>query len=322
MIKISADLFDSPEPQIMRGLVAEWPAVKAGVSSVEALQAYLLGFDQRFPLTVYEASSETKGRLFYNSDYSGFNFDRKRRLLSDVLDDLNGCKEQADQTTYYVGSTMVKRWLPGFDDANKLELGDRDYINSVWLGNRSVIAPHFDFPSNIACVLCGRRRFTLFPPEHYENLYVGPFDFNPSGQPISMVDIKAPDYDAFPKYKKAEADARVYELEAGDAIYIPSMWWHSVEALGDFNLLSNYWWRATPSYLGSPLAAMQHAMLSFHDLPPEQLVVWKNLFSQLIFDRDDHSIEHIPSAIRGMLGEIDEATAVRIRRAIADALKG
>ena len=57
------------------------------------------------------------------------------------------------------------------------------------------------------------RRFTFFPPEQLENLYVGPIDFSPAGQPISLVDILNPDYAKFPKYKNAEDAALFADLE-------------------------------------------------------------------------------------------------------------
>ncbi|GIR40175.1 MAG: hypothetical protein CM15mP51_09550 [Porticoccaceae bacterium] len=129
------------------------------------------------------------------------------------------------------------------------------------------MAPHYDFPTNIACSVAGRRRFTFFPPEQLENLYVGPIDFSPAGQPISLVDILNPDYAKFPKYKNAEDAALFADLEIGDAVLVPSMWWHHVEAKDNLNVLVNYWWRTTPNYMGSPLNVLQHAILGLRDLP-------------------------------------------------------
>lgn len=319
--ELTEEVLKSTQPVILKGLVSDWPAVQAGLKSNKHFKDYILGFDCNTPLTVYHGPSDIKGRLFYNSDYSGFNFSRKRQTLSSVLEAIFLESSKLDPETYYVGSTLISHWLPGFEQQNTIDLGGRPHLNSVWLGNRSVVAPHFDFPTNIACAVAGKRRVTLFPPEQTDNLYIGPFELTPSGQPISLVDLRAPDLQAFPKYKDAQASSITVELEAGDALLIPSMWWHSVEALCDFNVLVNYWWRATPAYLGSPLAALQHALLSFDQLPPEQLSAWKELFNRYVFERNDDVTDHIPEQIRGVLSGVDEKMATQIRRALAQSLK-
>ena len=78
-----------------------------------------------------------------------------------------------------LGSTTVDTCLPGFREHNDVPLGDRSALMSLWLGNRTRIAAHFDLPDNLACVVAGRRRFTLFPPDEIDNLYVGPLDLTP-----------------------------------------------------------------------------------------------------------------------------------------------
>jgi hypothetical protein len=189
------------------------------------------------------------------------------------------------------------------------------------MGNRSRIAAHYDFASNIACCVAGRRRFTLFPPEQLENLYVGPLDFNPAGQPISLVDFKNPDFEKFPKFKKALDSAIEVELEPGDALLIPSMWWHHVEALEEFNVLVNYWWRNSPRFLGSPLNVLQHAVMGLRDLPPEQKKVWQRLFEHYVFESNDENFEHIPKHSKGVLNEMSEQMANEIRNLLVDRLK-
>lgn len=56
--------------------------------------------------------------------------------------------------------------------------------------------------------------------------------------------LDAPELDRFLRYAEAMAAAQVAELEPGDAIFIPYMWWHGVQALDPFNLLVNYWWNS------------------------------------------------------------------------------
>ncbi|MDB4261081.1 cupin-like domain-containing protein [Porticoccaceae bacterium] len=317
---IPHEVLTSSQPLVLRGLISDWPLVTAAKNSPKEAADYLLSFDSGKPLTAMVGDAAIKGHIFYNSDLSGFNFEYQRLRLVEVLERLADHRNSDAPPTFYVGSTNVDHWLPGFRQHNDLNLADYNPIASVWIGNRSRISAHYDFPTNIACCAVGRRRFTLFPPEQLENLYVGPIDVTPAGQPISLVDFNDPDYQRFPKFRQALASAQVVELEPGDAILIPSMWWHHVEALEPLNVLVNYWWRDTPRYLGGPLNVLQHAILGLRDLPPEQREVWKQLFDYYVFNPDPEHIAHIPEQARGVLNPIDEATAKKIRTMLAQKL--
>ena len=159
----------------------------------------------------------------------------------------------------------------------------------------------------------GRRRFTLFPPEQIGNLYMGPLDFNPAGQAISMVDLARPDLERYPRFAEALAHAQVAELDTGDAIFIPSMWLHDVEALAPFNVLVNYWWRQSPAWMDTPQNTLMHALLSMRELPPEQRAIWKGLFDHYVFASDGSEAAHLPPAARGILAPLDADGARRVR---------
>ena len=73
-------------------------------------------------------------------------------------------------------------------------------------------AAHWDQPQNIACVISGRRRYTLFPTEQIKHLYIGPLDRTPAGAPVSLVDFEQPDFGRFPLFREALAHAEVAEL--------------------------------------------------------------------------------------------------------------
>lgn len=186
------------------------------------------------------------------------------------------------------------------------------------MGNRSRIAAHFDNTDNVACVVAGERTFTIFPPDQWENLYIGPLEFNPAGQPISLVDFKEPDFKRFPKFKTALENAYEANLKPGDAIYIPSMWWHHVEALAAFNLLQNYWWRNAPEVAGNPTDALVHAMLTIKDLTLEQRGAWRDIFERLIFEPINN--EHIPEHAKGFLKTLDEEQAEKMRKLLLGGL--
>jgi hypothetical protein len=220
----------------------------------------------------------------------------------------------------YIGSTNVDHWLPGFREQNDLPVRHLEPLASIWIGNQSRVSAHYDFPSNVACVVAGQRRFIVFPPEQLANLYVGPLDFTPAGQPISLVDFHAPDYERFPKFREAVKTAQMSLLEPGDAIIVPSMWWHHVEALHAFNVLVNFWWRSSPSYMGPPLSVLQHALLGLRDLPAAQRRQWRELFDFYVFNPDPGNFGHIPESARGVLNPIDEPTARQIRKMLRDKL--
>ena len=311
---ITDDILSSCEPVVIRGLVADWPAVRAGLESVQAGFAYLRALCRDATVGAWLGPPEIEGRFFYNADMSGFNFRPQRLKLSAVLDDLERQHDVARPPAIYVGSTTVDTCLPGFRDANDVTLGDRQALMSIWIGNRTRIAAHHDLPDNLACVVAGHRRFTLFPPSELPNLYIGPLDLTPAGQSISLVDFAFPDLDRFPKFTQALAHAQVVDLGPGDAVFIPSMWWHHVEALDRFNVLVNYWWRQSPAHMDSPMNALLMAMLSVRDLPQQQRRAWQQLFDHYVFAADEHTCAHIPRSARGGLLPLDP-DAARVLRA-------
>jgi hypothetical protein len=316
---VDADLFKTiklrERPAVLRGLVRAWPATEAGLESAQALSAYLKAFASGHAAPLFEAPASIKGRFFYNEALTGLNFESKRALLSDVLDRL--CHELGNQSApaLYSGSASLPIFFPGFSNANHLQslITAASVRESIWIGNRTCIAAHFDNIDNLACVVGGRRRFTLFPPEQIKNLYVGPLDLTPAGQPITLVDIRNPDLERFPRYAKALEVAEVAELGPGDAVYIPALWWHNVEALADFNVLVNYWWRDVADYFESPSMSLLHCLLTVKSLPPEQRRGWKALFDYLIFQTEGSALEHLPPQVQGLFGELTQANADRIR---------
>jgi len=317
---IPAEVLSSAEPLLLKGLVADWPLVKAGRESVVAGCDYLRKYYKDATIGALYGLPETHGRVFYNEDMSGFNFQRVMVKLDKVLAELEAREEDQNPPMFYVGSTTVDTCLPGFRAENDVQFADVEPLASIWLGNRSRIAAHYDVPDNLACNAVGRRRFTLFPPGQIGNLYVGPVDFTPAGQAISLVDFSNPDPNRFPKFAAAVDNARVADMEPGDALFLPSMWWHHVEGTEPFNVLINYWWRRTPAYLGMPAGALDHAMMTIRDLPHEQRKAWLAAFRHYVFDSGDDATGHIPEDKRGVLAPLDEASARRMRAELLNKL--
>jgi hypothetical protein len=219
----------------------------------------------------------------------------------------------------YIGSTDLDDYFPGLRSENDLGLdpaafGEEPPIASIWIGNRTVAAAHYDMSNNVACCVAGRRRFTLFPPDQVANLYPGPLEPTPGGQVVSMVDLRSPDLDRFPRAAEALAAAQVADLEPGDVLVYPALWWHQVEALEPFNVLVNYWWNTSPGFMDTPQTTLLHALLSLRDRPEHEKAGWKALFDYYVFGPADQAGAHLPPEVRGDLGPLDERRA-RVLRA-------
>lgn len=299
-------------PFIIRGLVADWPLVQAGLQSPRTARDYLLARARDVPFAVSVGPPGHDGRMFYDAAMA-MNFQMARGKLVDIFGSIDANESRTDPPSMYLASIDVPGHFDGVDHENPLDLGQRDPVKSLWIGTSTRIAAHNDFPDNLACCVAGRRRFTLFPPDQFRNLYLGPIDNTPAGRAVSMVDFHAPDFAAHPGFSEALGHAQVAELEPGDALFIPSMWWHHVEGLSRFNILLNYWWRDTPRFLGQPQDALNHAILSIRDLPPEDRAIWRDLFDHYVFARTPDMSDHIPAHARGVLAPLTAETAGRLR---------
>jgi len=299
-------------PVVMRGLCSDWPLLRHRDAPDLAID-YLKAHDQGAPVTAFVADAEHAGRLFYNEQISELNFQPIRTTLTDVLDRLRQARGMPKPPTIYMGSMALNHCLPEIKAANSLPSHDLVTSVRIWIGNASRVAAHHDVLDNIACVCAGKRRFTLFPPDQLANLYLGPLDLTPAGQQVSLVDPDQPDLARFPRYAEALEHAQQAELEPGDAIYIPSMWWHQVSALSRFNILINHWWRDQPAWMGAPADVLKHALLNLRDLPRRQRIAWQTIFNHYIFDPPEDALAHIPESQRGMLGGLDEDQARQLR---------
>ena len=299
-------------PFVIRGLVRDWPLVQAGLVSARAARAYLVKRARPVPFSVSLGQPGKDGRLFYDAAME-MNFREARGKLTDIFAGMDANEGRPEAPAIYLGSIDVPTHFTTVVAENAVDLGTREPIVSLWIGTQTRIAAHNDFPDNLACCAAGRRRFTLFPPEQFANLCLGPIDNTPAGRAVSMVDFHAPDLGRHPRFAEALGAAQVAVLEPGDALFIPSMWWHHVEGLAPFNVLMNYWWRDTPRWLGQPQDALNHAILSIRDLPPEDKAIWRALFDHYVFENGPEVTAHIPDGGRGILGPLDPAAAGRLR---------
>jgi hypothetical protein len=306
------------EPVVMRNLVPDWPVVRAGRESPRAFVDFIKRLDRHFTVPIIEVPPGLNGRLFYRDDMSGFNFERRVAGISETLERLLASAAEPEPVSLFIESMRTEQYLPDFAPAHLNPLLPPTVLPRIWIGNRVTVQTHYDLLENIACVVAGRRRFTLFPPEQIANLYMGPVEFTPSGTPISMVSLHEPDLKRYPRFTEALRHARQAELEPGDAIYIPYAWWHHVESLTPLNALVNFWWNETAS-AGSPYSVLLHAALKLRDLPAPQRAAWRAFFDHLVFKDPDEALAHLAPEHRGLLGPPSASRAREVREILSQA---
>ncbi len=300
------------EPFIVRGLASEWPLVRAGQDSPAAARQYLLRHRRERAVSANIGAHGGDDRLFYDAEM-GMNFRMEQGPLEGFLDAMANAEANPNAPVIYLSSIDMRDYFTGLAEENCLPLGARRAIESIWIGTRTCIAAHNDVPDNLAVCAIGQRRFTLFPPEQFPNLYLGPLENTPAGRPVSMVNLRNPDFAAHPRFRDALAQARQADLEPGDALFIPSLWWHHVEGLAPFNILVNYWWRDAPPYLGKPEDALFHAILALRDLPQAEKARWQALFDHYVFANGAEVTNHLPENGRGILAPLTPETAGQVR---------
>lgn len=308
-------------PTILKGAARDWPLVRAGLESPECAVDYLLRFHGGQPVVGYTADPAARGRFHYNADATALNFRGERVAFDVFVARMLDQRGMPDAPALYIGSTDLDTFFPGFRADNELKpsgnlFAQHPPLASIWLGTRTVAAAHFDMSNNAACCAVGHRRFTLFPPEQVANLYPGPLAPTPGGQVVTMVDFGAPDLDLYPNFAEAAAAGEVAELEPGDLLVYPALWWHQVEALDDFNVLVNYWWNAAPDFLDTPMTTLLHAMLALRDRPEHEKAAWRAMFDYYIFGPPERPAAHLPAAARGPLAPLDAMGARQLRALI------
>lgn len=303
-------------PVVLRGQVADWPAVAAGRASDCALVEYLSREPSARPVQAIAAAPSEGGRFFYTPDLARLNFVRGAGRLEAFLADLLSASAMPEPPAMAVQSEDLASLLPAFTRDNRLALLP-DVAAKIWIGNRIRVGTHYDAKENVACCVAGQRRFTLYPPDQIANLYPGPFELTPAGIPVSMVDPAAPDLTRYPRFAEAARHAAASTLEPGDAVYIPYGWWHAVDSLAPVSMLVNYWWTpGQPEGIGGPYEGLLHALLAFRHLPAEQRAVWRGIIDYYVFEDDGDPSAHLPAHAKGVIGPPSPAIFAQMKAII------
>ena len=109
-------------PVVIRGLVAEWPAVRAAQLSPRALMSYLAPFDAGAQIEVFFGDAAIAGKYYYGAGLQGFNFERRVMGFGAALQAILAALEAPDGKSVYAGSAPCRECLPGFAPDNLMPL--------------------------------------------------------------------------------------------------------------------------------------------------------------------------------------------------------
>lgn len=317
-----AMLVERGTPLVLRGLCAHWPMVQAARRSDTEFAKLLAAHDSGAAVDTLLMPPEANGLVGYDATLEGFNYQHFKVSVTDVLTRLaQYSRREGPVHGVALQSAPIAGCLPGLLADHAIEGLPATIAPRLWLGNRVTTPAHFDAFHNIAVVVCGRRRFSVFAPEQVRNLYIGPLDFAPTGAAISLADLDD-DTAQFPRLALAREHALVAELAPGDALYLPPLWWHHVASLERLNALVNFWWQPTLADGRAPspgIVALLHARLAFAGLPTHERQAWRALLEHYVFGEEDPAA-HIPEARRGVLGALDAQALAALRQRIANSL--
>ena len=308
-------------PVVLRGLVTDWPIVAAGRLSPSAVRDHLKPLDIGGEIEAFFGTTAIAGKYFYTEDMKGFNFERRRMKFSSALESIVSSVVAPGSPSIYVGSVPANDFLPGFAASNPIPLLNPGIGPRIWIGHAANVSSHYDTVDNLACVAVGTRRFTLFAPQLIDKLYVGPIDNTMAGQPVSLAASSEPDKDRFPLFEQIRDHSLVAELESGDALYLPKLWWHQVESNAPFNVLVNYWWDAFRLGPDAPYTSMLLAMITIAERPAVERQAWQAFFDHYVFRGQGHPLAHLPAEQHGILGSLKENYG-KIRARVMHLLRG
>ncbi len=303
--------------------MAHWRAVEKAKEGDRGIAEYLAGFGGGKPLEVLIGPPEIGGRFFYRDDMQGFNFQRQHVPLPNLVGELLKLAESEAEAPHaiYANAAAAPEHLPGWAEANPLDLPPPDAVPRLWIGNATQVATPFRRLAQPGGVRGGA------PPLH-------PVPARAGGEPLSRAARqyagRAAQFDGRSRRARSGALSALRrgagacaggELEPGDALYIPTIWWHHVRAFDRLNVLVNYWWSYDSS--ATPFVALVHALMSVRDLPPAQKQAWRAWFDHLVFGEDaDQAAAHLPAHAQGVMGPASNERTEKIRHYLLMTLSG
>jgi hypothetical protein len=211
-------------PALIRGEMADWPALKRWTPQ------YLRDKIGSTPIQ-YQGGREKGENYERNKDAHA------RTMPFDAFIDLitQGDAGNDAYITAYNNKLNGEALKPLEDDLGFFDqILTRQVANPngmMWIGPAGTFTPlHHDLTNNLLVQVVGRKRVILVSPDEWPNLYNDRHVF-------SMVKDLAAIEESFEAAR--DIGALAFDLEPGDALFIPIAWWHQVRSL-DFSVSITY----------------------------------------------------------------------------------
>lgn len=314
------DLVASGRPAVLAGAFDHWPITRERSDGLGRLD--YLAERMGDALVAYACIPERdEGLLFYEHEGSQKpNYSEVRCRFREFAESLCSAIAVGSSKVSYLQSLSLVDAAPKLAAEMALPFlpAALNPNARLWVGRGGNRTPmHYDAYHNMACLLAGKKRFVVVPPEHLRDLYIGSLSKTPGGSPVSMVNFRSPDHDRFPRYAKAMESAEVIDLDAGETLFLPAFWFHYVES-SDLNVLVNFWWDDVPAVQSAHAAAcFQHALLTLRDLPPRRRAIAKLFFDHFVFQEDGDPYAHLARDQQGWAGTRTPQEDRQLREAVA-----
>ena len=224
------EYYATNRPVILVDEIADWPALGWTPDRLKALVGAA-------PVAVQAGRNA-------NYDYERYKDDRTATMPFDQFIDriAQGAGNDVYLTAYNASSNL-EAIKPIFADVRpmpKFLTSDGDMPHGMpWIGGAGTFTPlHHDLTNNLLIQVVGRKRVTLVPAAEVMKLRNDKHVFS------AWRDLDNPDSEALKQGHFGAIRRHVFDLEPGEALFIPVGWWHQITAL-DFSVsltATNFLW--------------------------------------------------------------------------------
>lgn len=282
------------EPVVLTGCMEDWKLYRElrAAGTYEQKMAVLGSLIGERPVTFHRLPKEHKGQFHFQPD----NLERltfgKGTKQADVPFDafasqaLHSLQGQSEDYVY-MQAQYIAPGTPLFQalGPNVLSFLREDQVHAtLWVGsNGQVVNLHYDDFLTFICMADGVKRVTMFSPDLLPHIYQAPFDRMIECAQVSLVRLLELDLKRYPLFGEALRDARMVELQPGEVLLVPPMWWHHVESFGLNVMVNNRVFFASFEDFEQVYANLTDAVRLFVKVPADRRARAMALYQQTIF---------------------------------------